>query len=195
MTMRLAEFSRRRCTGSAFGIAALMLAQLAIVEAANPADASLAPSQPQLTIQQLMDTQVDPSADALWDSVAFIASAKGEEDRRPRTPAQWNAVRRSALTLLRAVDELSVPGRRVASGDKQPGPGELKASAIQRLIDSDPDAFARRARGLRSAATKALNAIDARDADALMNAGGLIDEACEACHATYWYPDRTQAAR
>jgi cytochrome c556 len=176
-------------------IAALMLAQLAIAGAAASADAPSAPPQPKLTIQQLMDTRVDPSADALWDSVAFIASAKGEEDRRPRTPAQWDAVRRSALALLQAVDELSVPGRRVASGDKKPGRGELKVSAIQRLIDSDPDAFARHARGLRSAATKALNAIDARDADALMNAGGLIDEACEACHVTYWYPDQTQATR
>lgn len=184
-------------------IAALMLAQLAIVGAAGSADAPSGPapsapsrpSQPKLTIQQLMDTRVDPSADALWDSVAFIASAKGEEDRRPRTPAQWDAVRRSALALLQAVDELSVPGLRVASADKKPGPGELKVSAIQRLIDSDPDAFARHARGLKTAATKALDAIDARDADALMNAGGLIDEACEACHVTYWYPDQAQAAR
>ena len=184
-------------------IAAVMLTQLAIVGAAASADAPSGPapsapsrpSQPKLTIQQLMDTRVDPSADALWDSVAFIASAKGEEDRRPRTPAQWDAVRRSALALLRAVDELSVPGLRVASGDKKPGPGELKVSSIQRLIDSDPDAFARHAEGLRSAVTKALNAIDARDADALMSAGGLIDEACEACHVAYWYPDQTQAAR
>jgi cytochrome c556 len=181
-----------------WSIAVVMLAQLAIVGAAGSADAPSAaspPSQPKLTIQQLMDTRVDPSADALWDSVAFIASAQGEEDRRPRTPAQWEAVRRSALALVQAVDGLSVPGLRVASGDKKPGPGELKVSAIQRLIDSDPDAFARHARGLKSAATKALDAIDARDADALMNAGGLIDEACEACHVAYWYPDQTQAAR
>ncbi len=176
-------------------LSVVMLLQLATVEAANPADAPAAPSQPDLTIQQLMDTKVDPSADVLWDSVAFIATTKGEEDRRPRTAAQWDAVRRSALALLGAVDELAVPGRRVASGARKPGPGELDTSAIQRLIDSNPDAFARRARGLRSAATQALQAIDARDADALMNAGGLIDEACEACHVAYWYPSQAQAAR
>lgn len=176
-------------------IAAAMLAQLATVEAANPADAPPVPSKPQLTIQQLMDIRVDPSADVLWDSVAFIASAQGEEDRRPRTPAEWDAVRRSALALLEAVDELSVPGRRVSSVDRMPGPGELRASAIQRLIDSNQDAFARHARGLQSAATKALNAIDAKDADALMNAGGLIDQACEACHVAYWYPHQARAGR
>jgi cytochrome c556 len=172
-----------------------MLAQLATIGAANPADAPTAPSEPQLTIRQLMDTRVDPSADVLWDSVAFIASVKGEEDRRPRTPAEWDAVRRSALALLEAADELGIPGRRVASVDKKPGPGELRASEIQRLIDSNPDAFLRHAQGLRSAAAKALAAIDAKDADALMNAGGLIDEACEACHVEFWYPQQARDAR
>jgi hypothetical protein len=38
------------------------------------------------TIQELMDARIDPPADALWDSVAFIASARGEEDRRPLLP-------------------------------------------------------------------------------------------------------------
>jgi cytochrome c556 len=63
---------------------------------------------------------------------------------------------------------------------------------MQRLIDSNPGAFARRARVLKSAALKALAAIDAEDADALMNAGGLIDQACEACHLVYWYPHQTR---
>jgi cytochrome c556 len=139
-----------------------------------------------------MDTRVDPSADVLWDSVAFIASAKGEEDRRPRTPAEWDAVRQSALALIEAVNEVSAPGRRVASVDKEPGPGELRASAIQRRIDANPEAFARHARVLVSAAKRALTAIDAKNADALMTAGGLIDEACEACHMVYWYPHQAR---
>jgi cytochrome c556 len=176
-------------------IAAAILARLVCADAATPAAAPPQPSRPPLTIQELMETRVDPSADVLWDSVAFIASAKGEEERRPRTPAEWDAVRRSALALIEAVGELSVPGRRVASRDKAPGPGELSTSDIQQLIDSNPGAFARHARGLRSAAAKALAAIDAQDADALMTAGGLIDEACEACHTTYWYPHQAQAGR
>jgi cytochrome c556 len=186
-------------------IAAGMLVQLACAEAATPAatatPATAAPapatateeSPPRpLTIQELMDTRVDPSADVLWDSVAFIASAKGEEDRRPRTPAEWDAVRQSALALIEAVNEVSAPGRRVASVDKEPGPGELRASAIQRRIDANPEAFARHARALVSATEKALTAIDAKNADALMSAGGLIDEACEACHVVYWYPHQAR---
>jgi cytochrome c556 len=137
-----------------------------------------------------MDARVDPSADVLWDSVAFIANAQGEVDRRPRTPAEWDNVRRSALALIRAAEELGAPGRRVASIDRQPGPGELRASEIQRLIDANPAAFAHKAHILGSAAKEALAAIDAKNADALMKAGSVIDEACEACHLTYWYPHR-----
>jgi hypothetical protein len=159
-------------------IATMALAQFTCADAAPPpaVPPASAPPTDSLTIQQLMDARVDPSADVLWDSVAFIATLKGEEDRRPRTPAEWDAVRRSALALIDAVNELSMPGRRVSSIDKQPGPGELRTSEIQRLIDADPGAFARRA--------------GARDADALMKAGGVIDEACETCHLTYWYPHR-----
>jgi hypothetical protein len=168
-------------------IAVAMLAQLARADAAAPPASSSAGS---LTIQQLMDARVDPSADVLWDSVAFIATMKGEEDRRPRTPAEWDSVRRADLALIDAVHDLGVPGRRVSSVDKEPGPGELKAAEIQRLIDANPRAFARRAAVLGAAAKEALAAIDARDADALMKAGGVIDEACETCHLKYWYPHR-----
>lgn len=177
-------------------IAAGMLVQLACAtEASTPSVGPGEPPQRPLTIQELMDTRVDPSADVLWDSVAFIASAKGEEDRRPRTSAEWDAVRRSALALIEAVNELSTPGRRVASVDTAPGPGELRAPAIQRRIDANPDTFVQRAGALKSAAQKALAAIDAKDADALMNAGGLIDKACEACHVTYWYPNQARSGR
>jgi cytochrome c556 len=135
-----------------------------------------------------MATRIDPAADSLWDSVAFIASEKGEEDRRPRTAAQWAAVRQKARALIEAAAELEVPGRRVSALLASPGPGELSAADIQRRIDADSGAFAKRARVLQSAARKALAAIDAQDADALMSAGGVIDAACEACHVVYWYP-------
>ena len=158
------------------------------------AAASLAgePGRPQATVQELMDTRIDPAADALWDSVAFIASEKGDEDRRPRTPAEWAAVRQKALALIKGASDLGLPGRQVSALQTTPGPGELRASEIEHLIEADPTSFAKRARALGSAARTALAAIDAKDADALMNAGGVIDAACEACHVVYWYPKQLQ---
>ena len=163
--------------------------------AATPAADPVEPARTPATLQEMMDTRIDPAADALWDSVAFIASEKGEEDRRPRTPAQWAAVRQDALALIKGASDLTLPGRRVSVLETAPGPGELRASEIEHLIEADPAAFAKRADALKSAARAALATIDAKNADALMNAGGAIDAACEACHIVYWYPQQLQSRK
>lgn len=148
--------------------------------------------RPVATIQDLMDGEIDPAADALWDAVAFIATKAGTEDRQPRTEAQWKAVRANALTLVEAANLLSVPGRRVAAADSPTGPGELRPEQIQQRIEAGHGGFVQFARALQDAGLKALTAIDARDATGLMDAGGRIDEACEACHVTYWYPGQNR---
>jgi hypothetical protein len=146
------------------------------------------------TIQDLMDGIIDPSADVLWDSVAYIATTKGIEDRQPRTDEEWKTVRNSAITLIEAANLLSMPGRSVAAAhaptDAPPGLGELSHAEIQQRIDATHDGFTQFARNLQDAGLKALAAIAAKDAQGLMDAGGTIDEACEACHVTYWYPNQ-----
>lgn len=137
-----------------------------------------------------MDSEVDPSADYLWDSVATIVSKQGTEERRPRTDEDWKKVRRSAITLVEATNLLLMDGRKVAKpGEKSENPGiELGPEEIQAVIDGDRASFVKFAHGLNDAAMKALAAIDARNADALSDAGESIDEACEQCHLKYWYP-------
>jgi hypothetical protein len=155
-----------------------------------------------------MDGIIDPSADVLWDSVAYIASTKGIEDRQPRTDEEWKTVRNSAITLIEAANLLSMPGRMVAHVHKPrdanaapaltaeavagsvPSSGELTPAEIQQRIDATHVAFVQFARNLQDAGLKALAAIDAKNAQGLMDAGGQIDEACEACHVTYWYPNQ-----
>jgi len=153
------------------------------------------------TVQDLMDGIIDPSADVLWDSVAYIATTKGIEDRQPRTDDEWKKVRYGAITLIEGANLLSMPGRRVAGdpADGTPpakgasvGTGELTHAEIQQRIDSSHAAFVQFARNLQDAGLKALAAIKAKDATALMDAGGRIDEACEACHVTYWYPNQNR---
>ena len=140
------------------------------------------------TIQWLMAEHVDPAADALWDSVATIVSSTGMHERRPRTAAEWQAVRAQALALIKAAEMVGAPGRRVSDKSVAPGRGELPASEIQRRIDANHEAFAGLASALRATAQQALAAIDSRDPQRLMDAGGAIDSACEACHLQYWYP-------
>jgi len=154
-----------------------------------------------------MDGIIDPSADVLWDSVAYIATTNGIEDRQPRTDDEWKKVRYGAVTLIEGANLLSMPGRRVAgdstdgtpptggtppAGGASVGTGELTHAEIQQRIDSSHAAFVQFARNLQDAGLKALAAIEAKDATALMDAGGRIDEACEACHVTYWYPNQNR---
>jgi hypothetical protein len=142
------------------------------------------------TLKELMDSTVDPSADALWDSVAISYTAQGEDERQPRTEDEWRAVRRHAVTLLEATNLLIMSGRHAAPQGTRAGDGELAPDEIDRRIAADRNAFVQFAHGLHATAAKALEAIDRKDAEALLQAGGEIDQACEACHVTYWYPNQ-----
>jgi len=140
-----------------------------------------------------MENVVDHNADILWESVAVISSEKGVEERQPRTDEEWANVRAAAVTLSEATNLLMIPGRKVAHEGKvlqgSHVEGILKADQIQTLIDGDRSKFASKALALHAAALAALQAIDAKDHNKLSDVGGAIDEACEQCHTTYWYPD------
>lgn len=148
------------------------------------------------TIQDLMDGTIDPSADVVWNSVAYVATRQRVEDRQPRTEADWKAVRYSAITLIEAANLLSMPGRRVAAArdaavaERAPASGELTHAEIQQRIDSSHGVFTQFARNLQDAATRALTAIDSRNVQGLMDVGSVIDQACDDCHVTYWYPNQ-----
>jgi cytochrome c556 len=77
-----------------------------------------------------------------------------------------------------------------AAAGSPPSSGELTPGEIQQRINATHEAFVQFARNLQDAGLKALAAIDAKNAQGLMDAGGQIDEACEACHVTYWYPNQ-----
>jgi len=149
--------------------------------------------QPQASIRDIMVSEVDPSADALWASVGSTVTASGTVDRSPRTDADWQTVRRYAITLTEAPNLLVIPGRKVAgvgqTTDDNSTPGIQKPDVIQAQIAADRPRFERLAKGLQLAGLKALKAVDAKDPAALIDAGAALDEACEACHRTYWYPN------
>ncbi|HTY94933.1 MAG TPA: hypothetical protein VMC02_13645 [Steroidobacteraceae bacterium] len=157
--------------------------------------APAAPLETTATIRELMSAEIDPAADALWNSVTQSLSAAGEKDRQPRTAEEWEAVRHSAIVLIEATNLLVMPGRHIAPADTQPAPGELSPDAAQRRLDSHRDEFTAFALALRAVTRKALAAIDARDAPRLFDAGAEIEEACEACHLVYWYPPDVRPQR
>ena len=146
--------------------------------------------KPTTTIKDIMDSIVDPSADVLWAAVETDIGPKGIEQHEPRTDEEWATVRKSAVQLLEATNLLLIEGRTVAKpGEKSATPGiELEPEQIEALINGDRPTFVKNALGLRQEAQGAFNAIEARNAQALSDAGAGIDTACENCHKIYWYP-------
>ena len=148
--------------------------------------------RPVVGIRDIMKYEVDPSADALWDSVSSTVDAAGLIDKQPRGEAEWQEARRNAVTLVEAANLLLVEGRRVATDghiEDSDVPGILPPAAIEKKIALDRPIFVRRAQALQDAAKEALAAIDAEDPARLFEAGGKLDEACEECHVRYWYPN------
>jgi len=144
------------------------------------------------SIRELMDSEVDPAADFIWASVASISTRAGLEERQPRTDEEWLEVRRRAITLIEASNLLVMKGRRVsAKYEPAAAPGELDTDQAQNKIDENRTAFVAFAQRLQDTGLQTLAAIDAKDPVALFDLGGAIDDACESCHVTFWYPGVT----
>jgi hypothetical protein len=171
----------------------LLTVTVLIAAACNQTPPPPAPPQFRLTgsIQDIMNSIIDPAADEIWESVATIVSEKGTEERRPRTDEEWAKVRHAAIRVLEGTNLLMMEGRQVArEGFKSENPGiELEPHEMEKLINQDRATFIKLAQGLHDRTMPALKAIDAKNADGLLDAGEGIDQACEACHQKYWYPN------
>jgi len=181
-----------------FAVVSLVGLSLFIAAACSQKPAPAAsPFRLTATIKDIMDSEVDPSADFLWESVATIVSAAGTEERRPKTDEDWANVRRRAVTLIEATNLLIMEGRAVARpGEKSENPGiELGPEEIEKVIASDRTSWVNFAHALHDAGMTAFKAIEAKNADALLDAGEAIDTACENCHLKYWYPLSEQATK
>jgi hypothetical protein len=151
--------------------------------------------RPTATVKDIMDSLVDPGSDVLWDSVETVVSAKGTEEKMPRTDEEWKNVRNHAIMLLEATNLLLVPGRHVAKpGEKADDPKvELPPEQIEGLISQDRAAWIKFAHGLHDATMESFKAIEKKDVEGLLNSGDGIDRACENCHLKYWYPNEAKA--
>ena len=124
--------------------------------------ATTPPYQAIADVRQTMAWILDPAADVIWDSAGTIITAEGQTERSPTTDEGWDNVRNHAAIVAETGNLLMMPGR--AGG-------------------ADWIAYAR---ALQAAGERAMAAAEARNADALFDAGGELYQACVACHATYW---------
>jgi len=143
------------------------------------------------TIKDIMDSIVDPNQDFIWESIGTEVSAAGIIEKAPKNDDEWKEERRHAIAMVEVANLLKMPGRRVAkAGEKSENPQvELGPEEIEALISKDRATFIRLATDFQNTAIAQLKAVDDRNIDELLQAGGDIDTRCENCHRVYWYPN------
>lgn len=151
--------------------------------------------RPTATVKDIMTSIIDPSADGVWAAVKTTIDASGTHEQVPETDEEWAAVRRHTITLMEASNLLLVPGRRIAppgttvENPKFENPPEL----VEAKMNEDKESWMRMSHDLQTAAVNTLKAVDARNAQAVFDAGAVIYQACEKCHNRFWIPQPPNA--
>ena len=156
----------------------------------QPPPPAAPPYHPVASIREVMNSVIDPNVDVVWNAVKTDIDHGKQIEHAPANDDEWAAVRHSAITVAEGANLLMMPDRAVAppgAGSLAPGI-ELAPDQVRALIDKNPAGFAQFARSLQDSLQPALAAIDKKDSLALFEAGDKIDEVCESCHQTYWYP-------
>jgi hypothetical protein len=151
--------------------------------------------KPTLTIRELMEQFIDPTADFIFDAVVFDLSVHGTTSTVPTSDEEWAKVERGAWQLAEAANLLMIPRKAEPPGSTPAEPAksgspapELSGPEIDAKIEADRARWNRHAEDLRTAALESIQMLKARNEDAVLNAGTRIDKACESCHLEYWYP-------
>ncbi len=121
----------------------------------------VAPFELVLDDHQLMNWVLDPATDVIWGAAGEVITEAGVQDLAPVDQQGWDTVRNAAATVTEAGNLLMLPGR---------------------SRGADWDEFAR---GIVLIGQRAIAAAEARDDQALFDAGGQLYNVCVACHQLY----------
>lgn len=149
------------------------------------------PFKPVATLQELMVSVIDPNIDPIWNAVSTVNTQAGSVDKVPQTDEEWTQLRHHAITLIEVSNLLAIEGRPIAAQglSTSSSPAELSPAEIQKNIAAKRTDFNNHARAFQNASQLLLKAIDAKNAEDLVQVGGLVDQVCEQCHKQFWYPN------
>jgi hypothetical protein len=141
---------------------ALMLTLAGTLVAAACGGPTPPPFKPVADTKLLMQSVVDPNADFVWDAVKTIETKEGTQEIRPKTDAEWIAVRNAAVAVAESGNLLMMVPRAKNGGEWM--------QLAQDMINSGQEA---------------INAAQAKNAEKLFTVGGDIYESCSNCHRKY----------
>jgi cytochrome c556 len=149
--------------------------------------------KPIVSVKELMEHMIDPAADYIFDSVSTVIDPKGNViEKAPKTDEDWEKLRIGAVTLAEGVYLLKVQRPFTPAGDENhsvgPDATELSPAQIMAKVKNDPVEWNARIEALRNVGLQVLQLAKTKNTKELWDASENLDEACEACHRSYWYP-------
>jgi len=151
--------------------------------------------KPIVSVKELMRDMIDPIADNIFDSVAIIVDKHGTKEYLPKTDEDWEKIRVGGTTIAEGVYLLKVPRPFTPAGEDNNSTGpdavELSSAAITEKVRKDPVEWNARIEALRNVGLEVLDIVKKKNIQELWDASDNLDNACEACHKSYWYPGET----
>jgi hypothetical protein len=148
--------------------------------------------KPVVSVKELMRDMLDPLADNIFDAVSTVVSDKGVVEKTPRTDEDWEKLRIGAVTMAEGAYLLKIPRPFAPPGDENnstgPDASELAPAQIRAKVERDPVEWNARIEALRNVGLQVLDIVKRKDVKELWDASDNLDEACENCHKSYWYP-------
>jgi hypothetical protein len=114
---------------------------------------------PIATLEQIMETAIEPVSDRVFEAAVW---ENGVRIGGPKTDDDWKLVQANAMMLAETCNLLLMPGRA-----------------------KDDVGWPIRTQAMKDAALEAATAAEARNTDAILNAGTHIYQACLGCHLQY----------
>ncbi len=159
---------------------------------ARPAAALWGDPKPVVSVKELMKYMIDPVADNIFNSVGSTVTRQGIVDVVPKTDEDWDKIRIGAVSLAEGADLLKIRRPFTPPGDENNSTGpnavELSPAQITAKVERDPVEWNARIEAMRNVALEALDVVKRRDVNELWDVGENLENACEACHRSYWYP-------
>ena len=151
--------------------------------------------KPVVSVKELMRDLIDPLADNVFDAVGVVIDANGTSDQLPKTDEDWEKIRIGGVAMAEGAYLLKVKRPFAPAGDENNSAGpdavELSPAAILAKVQKDPVEWNARIEALRNVGLEVLDIVQRKDANELWEAAENLDQACEACHRSYWYPGET----
>ena len=142
------------------------------------------------SVLTLMNAIIQPSALELWQAVRYVVTAEGvEEDIHPQTDEDWFRLQASAISLIEAGNALLIPGREMDNAPLDPDypDYQYQPEEIQALVESDAENWRAYIKQMQFFTRTTLETIEEKDLLGLMETSAAINNACQGCHAEFWY--------